>query len=151
MRSKRTPSSNNNNNNTTNSINDKDGASSAAPTSASNALSKRAADMLANTDLSTFGEPKPDSQTLAEIREGSERLASELEQYLANHETDADNNNASLPFTGPSRLKQKDIAASTLSDEAIADLQLATARKLREVRVVHLILGTVLTIERRKR
>lgn len=100
----------------------------------SGALSKRAADMLANSDLSTFGEPKPDSKTLAETREGAERLASELEEFLANHETEIDNH-ASLPFTGPSDINKKDSSSSTtLTDEAIADLQLATARKLREVR-----------------
>jgi hypothetical protein len=110
------------------------------------ALSKRAVDMLANADLSTFGEPKPDAKTLAEIREGATRLAAELDEYLRRE--DPNRNNSLYP---PTRLLQDAAesttsstslapsasgslpSSSTLSDESIADLQLATARKLREV------------------
>lgn len=49
----------------------------------SSSFKQRAADMIANgVDLSTFGEPKPDANTLAEIREGAERLAYELDDCL---------------------------------------------------------------------
>ena len=50
------------------------------------ALGKRAADVLASGDLSAFGEPKPDSRTLIEIRESAERLALELDDFLTKHE-----------------------------------------------------------------
>ena len=59
------------------------------------------------------------SALLSDIREGAERLAEELDNYLAKDSKKA-------PIRG------KD--APPLSDEQVADLQLATARKLREVR-----------------
>ena len=80
------------------------------------ALGKRAADTLANAELNALNEPKPDSKTLDEIKETTERLASELNDYLTLNET----TNIRPDF-------------ANLSDEAIADIQLATARKLREV------------------
>ena len=55
---------------------------------------------------------------LSEIKEGAERLANELDEYLSK--------GSDKPF-----IPEKD--APPLSDEAVADLQLATARKLREV------------------
>lgn len=96
----------------------------------SSSLKKRAADMIANgVDLSTFGEQKPDANTLAEIREGAERLATELDAYLKSNEV---NSSYSSPFR---QWKGSDDAfKASLSDEDIADLQLVTARKLREVR-----------------
>lgn len=81
---------------------------------------KRAADMLAsfksNLD-SSIGHSG--SSLLSDIREGSERLANELEEYI-----DSTNH--------PCTNQRKE--SKPLSDEGIADLQLATARKLREVR-----------------
>ena len=56
--------------------------------------------------------------SLSELKEGAERLANELDEYLSKSST--------KPF-----FRTKD--AAPLSDEAVADLQLATARKLREV------------------
>jgi hypothetical protein len=56
------------------------------------------------------------STLLVEIKEGAERLAKELDDYLSK---DSNTKN-------PTRKEP-------LSDEAVADLQLATARKLREV------------------
>ena len=53
----------------------------------------------------------------SEIRDGAERLANELNEYLVK--------GAQKSFAGDS---------PPLSDEAVADLQLKTARKLREVR-----------------
>lgn len=85
--------------------------------------------MIANgVDLSTFGEPKLDANTLAEIKEGTERLAIELDDYLQKSEGTA------ATYTSPFR-QWKDGATTkaNLSDEDIADLQLTTARKLREV------------------
>lgn len=111
------------------------------------ALSKRAADMLANADLSTFGEPKPDAKTLAEIREGATRLAAELDEYLRREDPNGNSSlypptrllqesesvsSIALPATSGS-LSSSSISSKSLSDESIADLQLATARKLREV------------------
>lgn len=58
------------------------------------------------------------SALLSEIREGAERLANELDEYLAK---------------GSEKGFVRDKGAPPLSDEAVADLQLATARKLREV------------------
>jgi hypothetical protein len=58
------------------------------------------------------------SALLSEIREGAERLANELDDYLAR---------------GSDKSFVRDKDALPLSDEAVADLQLATARKLREV------------------
>lgn len=103
--------------------------SSALITGTSSGLSKRAADVLASGDLSAFGEPKPDSKTLIEIRESAERLASELDEFLYKHE---------VPTKGLLKVKDKGVTDfSHMTDEAIADLQLATARKLREVRLNH--------------
>lgn len=97
----------------------------------SSSLKQRAADMIANgVDLSTFGEPKLDANTLAEIREGTERLATELDEFLSKNETG--NSSYSSPFRGW-QLKHGAIK-SNLLDEEIADLQLTVARKLREVR-----------------
>jgi hypothetical protein len=57
--------------------------------------------------------------SLADISDGAKRLAQELDQYITR---------------GPDKTAQGDTTAgSALSDDAIADLQLATARKLREV------------------
>mmetsp|Transcript_12224 Transcript_12224/g.25788 ORF Transcript_12224/g.25788 Transcript_12224/m.25788 type:complete len:910 (-) Transcript_12224:6-2735(-) len=90
------------------------------------ALGKRAADVLASADLSAFGEPKLDSKTLSEIRESAERLAYELNEFLAKNE---------VPTT--SLLKGNEDNGtpdfSHMTDDGIADLQLATARKLREL------------------
>ena len=103
--------------------------STAIVSGSTSALGKRAADVLANGDLSAFGEPKPDSRTLTEIRESAERLALELNEFLRKNE---------IPTKGI--LKGTDgngkIDFSDMTDEAIADLQLATARKLREVRLI---------------
>lgn len=57
---------------------------------------------------------------LAEVKEGAERLAKELDEYLKK------SSNSSTSLFG------KDGTLNT-SGEAVADLQLATARKLREV------------------
>jgi hypothetical protein len=93
-------------------------------------LKQRAADMIANgVDLSTFGEPKPDANTLAEIREGAERLAYELDDYLQKNET---SNTYISPFREWKGADGK--TKSNLTDDEIADLQLTIARKLREVR-----------------
>ena len=90
-------------------------------------LGKRAADVLASSDLSAFGEPKPDSKTLREIRESAERLAYELNDFLTKNE---------VPTTKLLKYNEGNGSPdfSHMTDEAIADLQLATARKLREVR-----------------
>ena len=66
---------------------------------------------------------------LSDIKEGAERLANELDDYISNS---PNNNNDKKPF-----FRTKD--APPLSDEAVADLQLATARKLREVRLAWLV------------
>lgn len=105
-----------------------DTKSTAIITGNTSALGKRAADVLASGDLSAFGEPKPDSRTLTEIRESAERLAFELDQFLSKNEVPtkcllkASEDNGCPDF-------------SHMTDEDIADLQLATARKLREVRL----------------
>ena len=62
-------------------------------------------------------EGKDSATESAEIRDGAERLANELDEYLVK--------GAQKSFAGDS---------PPLSDEAVADLQLKTARKLREVR-----------------
>ncbi|KAG7360826.1 Armadillo-type fold [Nitzschia inconspicua] len=91
-------------------------------------LKQRAVDMIANgVDLSTFGEPKPDANTLAEIRETAERLATELDDYLQKNDNTS---SYSSPFR---QWKDGATTKANLSDEDIADLQLATARKLREL------------------
>jgi hypothetical protein len=124
----------------------------------SSALERRAADMLSNAggsgsgnggvDLSTIGEPKPDAKTLAEIRESTERLASELNEYLSKNDGTTSNNTSSSYSSD---------SISSLTDEQIADLQLAVARKLRQVRkcvffgrcfhnsFIHFFLSTSLT------
>jgi hypothetical protein len=102
-------------------------------------ISKRPADSMytsasfnaTSTEFSGSGESNPGSSTtskpnsigstlLVEIKEGAERLAKELDDYLYK---DSKTKN-------PTRKEP-------LSDEAVADLQLATARKLREVRTWH--------------
>jgi len=90
------------------------------------ALGKRAADVLASGDLSAFGEPKPDSRTLTEIRESAERLAFELDEFLSKNE---------VPTKGLLKASEDNGCRdfSHMTDEDIADLQLATARKLREL------------------
>lgn len=60
------------------------------------------------------------SSSSAEITDGAKRLAQELDQFITRGPEKA--------FTGG-----QEAPVNTLSDEAIADLQLATARKLREV------------------
>jgi len=190
---------NNNNNSSNNNSNSAAGGGSSDGTTAT--ASSSSSSFTSNNNPSLFGEPKPDSQTLAEIRDGAERLALELEQYLlSDHDgifggnsgsdpntsfssTSNDNNSnndhhnrtsssttsssSSLPFRGiasglikqrqqQSQTQQqhqhqqpqqqndnngntgntgndKASTSSSLSDEAIADLQLATARKLREL------------------
>mmetsp|Transcript_12575 Transcript_12575/g.29450 ORF Transcript_12575/g.29450 Transcript_12575/m.29450 type:complete len:970 (+) Transcript_12575:233-3142(+) len=92
----------------------------------SSALGKRAADVLASGDLSAFGEPKPDSKTLSEIRESAERLAYELNEFLTKNEVHTTSLLKGNEDSGP-------LDFSHMTDEAIADLQLATARKLREL------------------
>lgn len=92
------------------------------------ALGKRAADALANADLSGLSEPKPDSETLTEIKETTERLATELNDFLTKHEAA---NSPRLLKAAENSNRRPDFA--NMSDEAIADIQLATARKLREV------------------
>ena len=76
-----------------------------------------------NTDgsvSSSSGKTNSGTAALAEVKEGAERLAKELDEYL----NKSSNNRRSL--------FGKDGASNT-SGEAVADLQLATARKLREV------------------
>ena len=63
----------------------------------------------------------PGSALLWEIREGAERLANELDEYLSR---------------GSDKTFTPDKDGPPLSDEAVANLQLETARKLREVSVV---------------
>jgi hypothetical protein len=102
-------------------------ANTASQSASSSSLSgKRAADVLANykSNLepgsagSSYGKNNSSGSTLlSEIREGAERLATELDHFLSTSE-----NHSSNKKDGP-----------PLSDEAIADLQLATARKLRQV------------------
>lgn len=103
-----------------------DSKSRAIITGNTSALGKRAADVLASGDLSAFGEPKPDPRTLTEIRESAERLARELDDFLSNND---------VPSKG--LLRSSDSKGcpdfSHMTDEGIADLQLATARKLREL------------------
>jgi len=80
---------------------------------------KRAADMLANFKSSLDpSSGHSGSSLLPDIREMAERLANELDEYLE-----------STNHSGINRRKE----SNPLSDEGIADLQLATARKLREL------------------
>ena len=100
--------------------------------SSSSLTGKRAADMLANykSNLepssgtnSSSGKNSNNSSgsaVLSEVRDGAQRLATELDEYLSQ---------ADSKQSTPSQV------GAPLSDEAIADLQLATARKLREVRL----------------
>jgi len=90
------------------------------------ALGKRAADELANGDLSAYGEPKPDTRTLTEIRESAERLAYELDEFLCKNDVPTKGLLSGVEDNGCQDF-------SHMTDEAIADLQLATARKLREL------------------
>jgi hypothetical protein len=76
-----------------------------------------------NESLSNSSKGKSSAGTAAEVKEGAEKLARELEDYL--------NNNSKTKHSILGRF----INSST-SGEAVADLQLATARKLREVRNV---------------
>jgi hypothetical protein len=69
---------------------------------------------------SSSGKTHSGTAALAEVKEGAERLAKELDEYLRK------SSNSKISHFG------KD-GASTTSGEAVADLQLATARKLREV------------------
>lgn len=62
---------------------------------------------------------------LTDIREGAERLANDLDEYLE-----------STNHAGINRRKESNL----LSDEGIAELQLLTARKLREVRCIIVVL-----------
>lgn len=101
------------------------------PPSSSSLSGKRAADMLASyksnldpgpTGSSAGGKINASGSTLlSEIREGAERLANELDHFLSSSESEG------------KHLSSKKRDAPALSDEAIADLQLATARKLRQV------------------
>lgn len=108
-------------------------AASAPSSSLPSIAGKRASDMFAsysNGSLdfgsgidkndNAMGQATPaGSASLADISDGAKRLAQELDQYITR---------------GPENTSQGDDAnGSTLSDDAIADLQLATARKLREV------------------
>ena len=96
----------------------------------SSSSGKRAADMLANyksnldpssgaNSSSSKSNNSSGSVSLSEVRDGAHRLATELDEFLAK----AAKNNRSFVFND-----------AHLTDEAIPDLQLATARKLREVR-----------------
>ena len=85
--------------------------------------------------MSAFGEPKPDSRTLIEIRESAERLALELDEFLNKNEIPTKGLLKGLTEKGKPDF-------SGMTDEAIADLQLATARKLREVRLPIVQQGT---------
>ena len=60
------------------------------------------------------------SMMMTDIKDGAERLANELDDYLSR--------GANKPF-----FRTRVAPTTPLSDEAVADLQLATARKLREV------------------
>lgn len=74
-----------------------------------------------NEGPSSSSKGKSSAETAAEVKEGAEKMARELEEYL--------NKNTKVKQT----LLGKSSSSST-SGEAVADLQLATARKLREVR-----------------
>ena len=73
-----------------------------------------------NTAAAQSGDaPAGGTTSLADISDGAKRLAQELDQYITR---------------GPEKSGQGDNdKGMALSDDAIADLQLATARKLREV------------------
>lgn len=72
------------------------------------------------------GKSSTGTAALAEVKEGAERLARELNEYL----TKSSSNKRNLFGKG---------GPSSTSGEAVADLQLATARKLREVCPKHTI------------
>jgi hypothetical protein len=93
----------------------KGGESSASP--ADTLTHKSSGGTLANHGKSSSGTASG-SALLADIKDGAERLANELDEYLSRG-----SRKAFIP--------SKD--SPPLSDEAVADLQLATARKLREV------------------
>jgi hypothetical protein len=105
--------------------------------SVSSLSGKRAADMLASyksnlepgsgttSGLASGKNNSSGSALLSEIRDGAERLAKELHEYLANSTNQS--------------FRSKKETAPLLNDEAIADLQLATARKLREVSLPYLV------------
>jgi hypothetical protein len=77
-----------------------------------------------NTEsTSSSSKVKSGAGTAAEVKEGAEKLARELEEYLNK------NSKAKLSLFGKS-------GNPSTSGEAVADLQLATARKLREVSLV---------------
>jgi hypothetical protein len=79
-----------------------------------------------SSSSSSFAKP---GMTKADIMEGAKRLAKELDDFIRNgiksHHHHPNHNNNMTPFP---RLDN-----AQLSDKAVADLQLATARKLREV------------------
>ena len=63
----------------------------------------------------------------SDVKEGAERLAKELDEYLAKRSSKEKQPNKK------NQLFIRGTDAPPLSDESVADLQLATARKLREV------------------
>ena len=67
--------------------------------------------------------------TAAEIASGARRLAHELKDFMAVQQEKLDASGASYDAD-----KYTTLPLSTSSDESIVDLQLATCRKLREVR-----------------
>ena len=120
--------------------NDEENTSPASAVTLPSISSKRTADMFASysngnghidfgasieSTEKMIGQDGPSSSaTLADISDGAKRLAQELDQYITR-----------APDKAGQDGKHK---GSVLSDDAIADLQLATARKLREVRQFHI-------------
>ena len=117
--------------------NDESNTGTAPAASLPSLTGKRAADMFAsysngnldfgsgidgtdkNNSSSAAQDAAAGSTSLADISDGAKRLAQELDQYITR---------------GPDKTGQGNAeSGSALSDDAIADLQLATARKLREV------------------
>lgn len=78
------------------------------------------------TGMSTTNTVPAPTASLADISDGAKRLAQELDQYITRG---PDVLAAASPSQGGSNYNKD----ASLSDDAIADLQLATARKLREV------------------
>ena len=75
---------------------------------------------VANTSNNATNTVPAPTASLADISDGAKRLAQELDQYIVSR--------------SPASVAAAPAAADVnLSDDAIADLQLATARKLREV------------------
>ena len=73
----------------------------------------------------------------AEITEGARKLARELDEFLAKPPsatatTGSGKSSSTTPADPPAAKEEED--ATPMSEDAIADLQLQTARKLREVR-----------------